>query len=727
VTSAPVNIEAKNHLARLLATENIWIQHRNVETASFDTVSRILTFPNWKDMSDVLYTFLAGHEVGHAIWTQRDKLSDLAKKIDPKNYRIAAAYLNVVEDARIERFIKARYPGLKAVFATAYKDLFDRDFFGVKMRDTQSRAFIDRINLHFKVGHHLNLTFTPEEQALVNKVANTLTFNDVLEVSREIYEYAKHHENQPEAVDLSDLIEQLQNGELEPSDEGDGEGGIEIEVEGGGDEDSGSGKPTAGNGEDSKSADDPGEDGDASGDVSDQKDKKVTAKGSKKPGTGRKAQKPVDPGPPPEPTTQRHFDDAITKFNDKNAQEAVYVTLPTPILEHILIDHTEVHATIRQYPLDFQKAEKAFAAFRAVNQPKINYIFQQFELRKQADRYKRTRIHKTGALDTLRLHSYKFEDELFRSIAIVADGKNHGLIFVVDWSASMQGSMAGTIEQLIVLCLFCRKANVPFEVYSLTTGNSRKNSFKVEPGNLCYAQNFRMRNYLSSRMSVKQFQDACVNLFGLMPDGRYRGGPSSDNLIGCTPLDEAIITAIELVKRIRQRTNAQVVNAVFLTDGGANTVSSYQDGSGHIRHMQHNARYIIDDRLTHKVYDFVFHGMTPTMLRILRDRNHINVVGFYIGGYWEGFFKDLNAKNTKALTKQFEEDGYVISTEWGYNELYITSGGDALRVRDVKIAPQKIEAGSDGFVKAAADNLMKQGRAVLKQRLMLERFVKMIA
>src|ERR1041385_6027983 len=108
-----VNIEAKNLLAKLLASENVWIQHRQVDTASFDMVNRILTFPMWKEMSDCVYTLVAGHETSHALNAYdtvngkrvNQPASVYAKRIDPKNIEIAGAYWNIVLDARDERLI----------------------------------------------------------------------------------------------------------------------------------------------------------------------------------------------------------------------------------------------------------------------------------------------------------------------------------------------------------------------------------------------------------------------------------------------------------------------------------------------------------------------------------------------------------------------------------------------------------------------------------------------
>jgi hypothetical protein len=874
-----VDIEAKNLLAKLLASENIWIQHKKVETASFDMTKRILTFPMWKDMSDCVYTMLAGHEVGHALYSydsvemtleekrawvkvhphpappQSHKRVNVdatayAKRIDPNNIAVAGEYWNIIEDARIERLVKEPYPGLKSVFAAAYQELVNNDVFGIKGQDLNKLPLIDRINIYFKAGHLVTLRFDIEEEALVHKVAATMTMEDVVTVTKEIYDWSKKNELQPpppvtmkmttkefekwldknpqggsargkqqvnvEIEDPENLPDDLECDEKEGGDEdgksgkgkkskskkkpgkegdedGEGDGkegdeekpgkgkgkGKDGKEEEGDDKDGkgkgkgkgkdgdkkdaaknegedesgeGEGDDSEGDGEGGDDEADGGDEGDSGGSKSGgdkDGDNADDAEGTpgKKVGTTHRATKPVDPqpGPPPSPQTQRNFDHKIQGMRDPNAQEIVYVTLPKPNLKNIIVDFDVVHKGIRAH---FKKdlietAEKEFGVFRDAQMPIINYILQQFEMRKQADRYKRTRQHKTGSLDTLRLCYYKTEEDLFKTIAVCQDGKNHGLIFVVDWSGSMSSSMAGTIEQLILLCLFCRKASIPFEVYSLTTGG--RNAFSQEPGNLQYAQNFSMRTYLSSRMIPGLFHDACVNLFAMMPGGRWGGGPTADNLTGCTPLDESIITAIDLIKEFKRKTGAQIVNAIFLTDGGANTVNSYFNDRGTSTGMGYNdyiynygyrragsgssnVKYLIDDRETHKTYSFTVGDMTPTMVKILRDRNNIHAVCFYIDGSWENFFtSDIDDVKRAAIVKQFAEDGYVISTEWGFNEMYITQRGDVWRVKDTKLRPQKVEVGTPEYMKKVMENFKKQGLNMMKQRIMLDRFIQMIA
>lgn len=784
-----VNLEAKHIFARLLATENIWIQHKQVSTASFDLVNRVLTFPIWKEMSDTLYTMLAAHEVGHALYSPKMSVKDIGALIDPKNALLAGRYWNVVEDVRIEKLVKETYPGLLRTFIEAYRDLYDRGFFGTNGQDLSSLGFIDRINLHYKIGSHISLSFTPLERAFLAKIDAALTNDDAVEVARQIYEYAKHeHQTEPPQTiqDFLDMLKERGDCDIDFgfSDEGEGDGDDSDEAdsdtdgeseldESDGDSDDESGedesageaddesdagdgdqeKPSKGKGKkpDEKDADDSDSDGEGDKEtpVADKSEQEKKKPKDGQPASGKKFGNSEPPKTPAAPITQQAYDEKLEDLNDKNAPDIEYVTLPKPIMKNVVVGYKEVHQGIRKFNFlkfhedqhnswrrgtkssrkektneeYFATAERHYDEFFRFNKPKVDYIFQQFMMFKQAQRYKRTRQHKTGALDPLRMWAYKIDEDLFKSIAIVADDKNHALLFVVDWSGSMHTSMAGTLEQLMMLCMFCRRGGIPFRVMSLTIGGGK--AFEQKPGNLTFTDNFQMRCYLSSEMTSREFREACINLFALMIDGTFHGGPAKDSLTGCTPLNEAIITSIEMIREMKLK--ADVVNAIFLTDGDANTVNGFVDKNGKSRSLDYRTKYVIDDREHHKVYEFDLHHMTPTMFQILRDFQDINVVGFYINGRWQGFFYDVDDAERQKLQTQFDTDGYVICTTWGYNELYITKVGDQWRVKETPITPTGEELGTPEYMEALTKNFITQRKNTRKQRMMLDRFVKMIA
>src|ERR1039457_5999639 len=122
-------VDRKSLLAKLLAAENINIQHTKTKTAYFDLKSRTLNCPIWEDMDGYLYDLLMGHEVGHALYTPMEGWHDAICEDKRKHFK---GFLNVVEDARIEKKQKRKFPGLRQSFFEAYKKLWDRDFFGVQ-------------------------------------------------------------------------------------------------------------------------------------------------------------------------------------------------------------------------------------------------------------------------------------------------------------------------------------------------------------------------------------------------------------------------------------------------------------------------------------------------------------------------------------------------------------------------------------------------------------------
>ena len=134
-----ISKEQKTNLAKLLATENITVEHRKVKTAYFIPKTRILCLPIWEDMSNDLYDLLVGHEVGHALYTPTDEN-------EFKKHKIPHSYFNVVEDIRIDKKMKNKYPGLRKSYYNGYNELIEKDFFGTSEIDVNKIRFIDRLN-----------------------------------------------------------------------------------------------------------------------------------------------------------------------------------------------------------------------------------------------------------------------------------------------------------------------------------------------------------------------------------------------------------------------------------------------------------------------------------------------------------------------------------------------------------------------------------------------------
>ena len=124
----------KSTLAKLLANEDVFVVHKHMETAYFNSKSRELGLPIWKDeeMTKDIYDLMVCHEIGHALWTPLDMLERAALR------KINHSFVNIIEDARIERKVKNKYAGTIGVFSRGYNELLTKDFFGTADKDISS-------------------------------------------------------------------------------------------------------------------------------------------------------------------------------------------------------------------------------------------------------------------------------------------------------------------------------------------------------------------------------------------------------------------------------------------------------------------------------------------------------------------------------------------------------------------------------------------------------------
>ena len=190
----------REQTARLLATENITvIQCPKTQTAYFDLKNRTLALPVWKDMSNEMYDMLVGHEVSHALFTPNGAGGwvDSAKAIaanhgfagNKEAETVAQSFLNIVEDTRIERLIKDRFPGLRRDFFVAYTQFAARDIFQLKGRSVNALKFPDRLNLNFKIGFIAPVNFNAAEQVFVDRTATAVTWDEVVAIANDLFKF----------------------------------------------------------------------------------------------------------------------------------------------------------------------------------------------------------------------------------------------------------------------------------------------------------------------------------------------------------------------------------------------------------------------------------------------------------------------------------------------------------------------------------------------------------
>ena len=611
----------KESLAKLLAQEDLIVENRPVETAQFNVETRVLTLPIWEhDQAEVIDSLIA-HEVGHALYTPNewDFLAEVPMQ-----------FVNCIEDVRIEKLMKRRYEGIPKTFYRGYKVLADQDFFQIQDKDIDLLNFIDRINLQYKIGNFVDVDFSDEEKPFLAKCDALETFEDVIELSKEICAFMK--EQWEKAQEEKEEEIELPSAQAD-NDITDGDNELEDLSEGR------TPQPSEGKEDDKKEGQ--------------EKPQPKAAHGKE---VGRNTEEPQEFVPTVE--TLDALNDGLKSLANAEGLEYDYIELPKTIsskffvsnkevselmntfyvgkenLRHIkdFSDQYELHMA-REYTKNIDNADAEYRKFKISQNKEVNYLVKEFEMKKAADSYARATTSRTGVLDTAKLHTYKYNDDIFRKVTTIPEGKNHGLVFNVDWSGSMSNCILDTIKQVLTLVSFCRKVGIGYDVY-LFSDNFEKDEHKYheDPSTegKVILRDFRMLNVLSSASNNRSHDKQAHNLFRLASSfrGYYSCGVPNKMNLGGTPLNEATISLNHIIPSFKKRTGAQKVHVINLTDGegysiryGKKVVSQY-DGEVSVISRHCNTQTILRDRQTGKQYKFNpdRYDQTDTFIYQLRDR-----------------------------------------------------------------------------------------------------------
>ena len=738
-------IESKSILAKLMATENLHIEQRKVQTASFDVKNRILTIPILENgISTYLYDLFMGHEVGHALYTPEDGM----KKAYELKYSMSV--MNVLEDSRIERKIKNKYPGIRQSFIRAYKELVDQDFFGTEGKDLNELNFIDRVNLYCKGGASMGIKFNDIETEILNEIENTQTYDDVIEVYKKVSDYMKSEEEenpQPEAkTEKGEADSGMSDDEMdEMLEEILGEKSDEQPEQ----SDKKSKSQDEGLGEDKE---DKEEKGNKSSSPGEPKDEGVSDKSGKNQGGGAGGRKTKQVEEPVSETDEAYRKNENRMFSSSSIEYG-YGNVPNLNIDKIVVDHSVVWSryendVIQKYkdlstpPLQLRdflvKEKEEFLKFREDSKKIVSYLVKEFELRKNADQMKRASISKTGELNMSKIFSYQFSEDIFKKITVEPGGKSHGLVMFIDWSGSMADNMANTVKQLLNLVMFCKKINIPYEVYAFTSeyediDKGFHHQSNLKRGDMCLSD-FKLLNLLSNRMSAVQFAKAAGALLKYHNHGRWTM-PDWFKL-GGTPLNESIVAAMNIVPKFKKDNRLQVVNTVFLTDGEGNKWTAVADGYGRYLwsaqgYGSKNQRLVIRDPITKfevTVATMSDNELTSAYIKLLKVRTGSNIIGFYVlpgrsfSYVASKYMPDLDPIKTEKLKKDFRTNKFQIITNGGFDEYYLLRSEGLDTDED-----SEFEVEESASLKKIASQFNKFSSSRKSSRVVLNRFIDLIA
>ena len=715
-------VQIKSQLAKLLATENLEVQENAVKTASFDVKNRILTIPILKKehRSKYVYDMLVGHEVSHALHTPSKSWEDMKNKTD--EFR---SFVNVLEDVRIDKLIQKKYPGLTKDYLLGFKKMYKDNFFGTKGKDLSTYALIDKINLYFKSSKTLNFNFNKKENYFVDLVNKCKTFKDVLKLAEDIlghckeeikkssvlkkvYAAAKDGEEDKQDSDSSNSDNSFKEDEKLPK-------GIEEKLNEYLDK-----KVSDGKSEEKKDKDK-------------DKSKEVGA------GTGAGGDTKINI----RSITNEAYDNAVQKIQDGDASSRTYAEMPGIRLNKLLIPY-------KKYIKDFAKhdsqldtndknnlstTKQTTKKFLSNSSNIVNYLVKEFEMKKNAKMYARATIAKTGIIDPLKLYQYKFAEDIFKKMTNIPNQKNHGMIFLLDWSGSMQRHLLPTVEQLLNLVMFCRKINIPFSVYKFMNNSSNIDKrdkgpdtpFIVNDNTIQPDQSTRLVQMFTHKQGKSDFLRSAQNLHrsALYFNGYYNWRDpnqsrapsiSNDYYLSSTPLNESLIAMDTIIKKFKNDYKTDKVALITLTDGSSNSMSTVNGGT-----------LMIKLGKSYKHCGYSWRGeskkdLTGNLLTYLKKKYDLQTIGFYLASKYKDLRYIFNPGYSKEdlARRTFTKQKFIADYNTAYDVyFYIKS--------DTKVKNQVFEQKDTTNKRLLKKMFMSGMKKRLDSRVLLRNFIKRVA
>lgn len=497
-------------LATILSKEKISISvSEKLNTAMFDVISRVLYIPNWTDMPDYLIDMFVVHEIAHAKFTDPQLWMGSIENKEPENRQAFKNVLNVVEDARIDKKIQRVYPGTSRWYYKGVKELSNKDFFNLKKVAFKDNNILNRLNIYFKMKFAFDFTntqFSDKDKYFIDKMSALETMEDTIAVAEELFKYCK---------DNSEFEKQPSNGEGEGGGEGEdeNEGFIFIMTPEEAEEARKNGKIVKTLTE------------------KEMKGKKVILSAKSQEQLENYKKSKIDQTP----VMELH----LPEYNPKDIIDKGNY--------HNYNDYNGYDSSYGNFALSFFNSRKKL----------INFCFSEFERKKRAKGLSKVMEYKTGKIDTNRLHQYKYSENIFLSDFTVEEHKNHGFVFLIDYSASMSSIISKVYKQIYILCQFCKTANIPFEVYRFTSGH-----------------NVYLENMSSSNLTL--IADGSMNKNKL--NNAFGHLLSRNSGMNSTPLTTSLAGMKNILENFKQKHKVEILNFMLLSDGACDN-GSVPDGA----------------------------------------------------------------------------------------------------------------------------------------------------
>ena len=681
---------------------------------------------------------LVGHEVSHALYTPHEKFEKFLEDEGRSHFDI----LNIVEDIRIERLIKLKYAGMPRIFNGAYKKLVESDFFKVEGKNIDELNFLDRLNLHAKIGPYANVPLSDEELNIYNKCLKAETFEDVIKLYYEIKEFIAEEANNKIKEDSDEAPSDNQEGDEGVSEEAEGDdvdGDDNEEAEGFGstgdsqetDDDSDDGEEAKGESTES----DEGNDEASSEDIKSDDDEESTGESTYTDGAGDAADINEDNNLDEEykSETLKAFEENIQEEEDRESGRTAIGLMPLKsTIEKCVIPYKKVLAERPKIEDIFTTGVRSnttldhndrYIKLKKLVNKRASVLAREFERRKASYQYSRAQESRNGTIDVNNLHKYKYDDQIFSTTMRLADAKSHGMIFFIDYSGSMSHVLKDVLEHTLNLIQFCKKVGIPFQVFSFT---SLHNEIKLEQNeNEFDMSNVIIAELFSSDMKKAEYEQAFKTVAYQVLFSTYRASEefvSKYEQLGGTPLDHTLLAAHTLVNKFNKKHAVQKTNVVILSDGDSYGCMPHSCGFGVNK---------ITTNINRKQYTYSRYGSTNQLVEILKKATGATLIGFFLPSGKSAIkikVREMGGYNEQSENmKKYKKDGFLHATDCkGYDSYFLLP--DNIEIVEDEFHYDGTEVANNRTAQSQlARSYAKHNVKNRQNRIILNKFAEMVA
>jgi hypothetical protein len=376
--------------------------------------------------------------------------------------------------------------------------------------------------------------------------------------------------------------------------------------------------------------------------------------------------------------------------------------------------------------------DNAFKEFLAETKRVVNVMAKEFELRKAAYQYSRASTARTGALDLERLHEYKINDDIFRRVTNLADAKSHGMVMLIDNSASMTDAQGPVITQVLNLAMFCKRVNIPFDVYSFTNHHSYVEYQEPMMNESLSHHNIMLTHVLSSSFSRRDYDTAYRQLFDLTQSSHNRG--EYDSMSG-TPLNDILSGMHILLNDFRKKHQIQKTIFTVLSDGDSNTLSvSPSLISNNLSRRRNGVRLLLSEsRQKINIHRSMPSAVTQSILEgIGREIPGVTTVGYFVANTGSEFRTAVFRANSFGGNESLREARKIANRDkfvsydnvLGYDRFFVLK---ANRAKDLEATDDEFSVSDNAKRSEITRAFKKYAKSKKGNRVMATQFAEIIS